>query len=93
MREIYLGKLIASIITGYLTTIVGFGAYSLIVNLIVGPKVGGWFFPTVNWWILMVVVVPPFLAITLALVLRLSARVKSTAAAQQASATIGALIH
>ena len=87
-REIYLGKLIASLIPGYLTTLVGFGVYSLIVNLIVGPRVGGWFFPTSEWWVLMVWVVPPFLALTLSVVLRLSARVKSSAAAQQASGLV-----
>ncbi|HMQ25383.1 MAG TPA: ABC transporter permease subunit [Acidimicrobiales bacterium] len=88
VKEIYLGKLIASLIPGYLTTLVGFGVYSLVVNLIVGPEVGGWFFPTQQWWILMLWVVPPFLALTLSLVLRLSARVKSTAAAQQASGLV-----
>jgi hypothetical protein len=36
----------------------------------------------------MLWVVPPFLALTLSLVLRLSAKVKSTAAAQQASALV-----
>jgi len=87
-REIYLGKLIASLVPGYLTTILGFGIYSLIVNLIVGPKVGGWFFPTTDWWVLMFWVVPPFLAITLSVVLRLSARVRSSAAAQQASGLV-----
>jgi ABC-type Na+ efflux pump permease subunit len=87
-REIYVGKLIASLIPGYVTTIVGFAAYSLVVNLIVGPQVGGWFFPTHAWWILMAWVVPPFLAITLSVVLRLSARVKSAAAAQQASGLV-----
>ena len=87
-REIYVGKLIASLTPGYVTTIVGFGAYSLMVNLIVGPEVGGWFFPTTEWWMLMLWVVPPFLALTLSLVLRLSARVKSTAAAQQASGLV-----
>ncbi len=86
--EIYLGKLIASLIPGYFTTLVGFGIYSLIVNLVVGPEVGGWFFPTTQWWMLMLLVVPPFLAIALSMVLRLSARVKSTAAAQQASGLI-----
>ncbi len=86
--EIYLGKLIASLIPGYFTTLVGFGVYSLIVNLVVGPEVGGWFFPTTQWWMLMLMVVPPFLAIALSMVLRLSARVKSTAAAQQASGLI-----
>jgi ABC-type Na+ efflux pump permease subunit len=88
VREIYLGKLIASLVPGYMTTLLGFGVYSLVVNLIVGPDVGGWFFPTTEWWILMLWVVPPFLALTLSLVLRLSARVKSTAAAQQASGLV-----
>lgn len=87
-REIYLGKVIASIVPGYLTTFVGFGAYSLIVNLLVGPEVGGWFFPTRQWWIMVLWVLPPFLAIALSIVLRLSARVKSTAAAQQASGLV-----
>ena len=36
----------------------------------------------------MLWVIPPFLAFTLSLVLRLSARVKSTAAAQQASGLV-----
>jgi ABC-2 type transport system permease protein len=88
VREIYLGKLIASLVPGYVTTVVGFGLYSLIVNTIVGPEVGGWFFPTQQWWVLMLWVVPPFLALTLSIVLRLSARVKSTAAAQQASGLV-----
>ena len=88
VREIYLGKLIASIVPGYLTTIIGFGVYSLLVNLIVGPGVGGWFFPTPQWWILMLWVVPPFLGLTLSVVLRVSAKVKSTAAAQQASGLV-----
>ena len=87
-REIYLGKLIASLVPGYATTLLGFGLYSLAVNLIVGPRVGGWFFPTREWWVLMLWVVPPFLAITLSVVLRLSARVKSAAAAQQASGLV-----
>jgi len=87
-RELYTGKLIASLVPGYLTTLVGFGVYSLVVNLIVGPHVGGWFFPTAQWWVLMFWVVPPFLAVTLSVVLRLSARVKSAAAAQQASGLV-----
>ncbi len=64
-RQIYFGKLIASLIPGYVTAAVGFAAYSLVVNLIVGPQLGGWFFPTGNWWILMLWVLPPFIAIAL----------------------------
>lgn len=87
-REIYAGKLIASLLPGYAATIGGFAVYSLVVNLIVGPQVGGWFFPTRDWWVLMLWVVPPFLALALSLVLRLSARVSSAAAAQQASGLV-----
>jgi ABC-type Na+ efflux pump permease subunit len=87
-REIYLGKLLASCIPGYLTVVVGFGLYSLLVNVIVGPEVGGWFFPTAQWWVMIGWVLPPFLAICLSLVLRLSAKVRSTAAAQQASGLV-----
>ena len=88
VREIYLGKLFASFVPGYVTTLVGFGCYALIVNLVVGPDAGGWFFPTPEWWVMMLWIIPPFLLLTLSLVLRLSARVKSTAAAQQASGLI-----
>lgn len=87
-REIYFGKLIASLLPGYLATLVGFGVYSIVVNTIVGPEVGGWFFPTGDWWILMFWVVPPFLALALSVILRVSGRVKSAAAAQQSSGLV-----
>ncbi len=37
-HEIYLGKLIASLLPGYATTIVGFGVYSLVVNPSSAPR-------------------------------------------------------
>ena len=40
IREIFLGKLAASLVPGYATTIVGFGIYALIVNTIVGSRRG-----------------------------------------------------
>ncbi len=88
VREIFAGKLLASIVPGYATTLIGFGIYSLVVNILVGPGAGGWFFPTPEWLMLMFWVVPPFLLFTLSIVLRLSARVKSTAAAQQAAGLV-----
>ncbi len=88
MKEIYFGKLIASLVPGYFITIVGFGLYSLVVNLTVGPKVGGWFFPTAGWFLLIILVIPPVIAIAIALVLRMSARMRSAAAAQQASSLV-----
>ncbi len=88
VREIYLGKILASFVPGYATTLIGFGSYSLVVNLLVGPLAGGWFFPTARWTVMMFWIIPPFLLLTLSLVLRLSARVRSTAAAQQASGLV-----
>ena len=88
VQEIYLGKLLASLIPGYVAGIAGFALYSLVVNLIVGPKIGGWFFPTTGWLILVLWVVPPFIAIALSLILRLSARVRSAASAHQASSLV-----
>lgn len=84
-REIYLGKLIASLIPGYVATVGGFAAYSLVVNAMVGPEIGRWFFPTADWLLLIFWVVPPFIAVALAVIVMISAKVKSTAAAQQAS--------
>jgi ABC-2 type transport system permease protein len=79
VKEIYVGKLIASLIPGYVAGIVGFGLYSIVVNVIVGSQLGGWFFPTAGWLILVLWVVPPFIAIALSLILRLSARVRDQA--------------
>ncbi len=88
INEIYVGKLIASLLPGYAAGIVGFALYSLVVNLIVGPQLGGWFFPTTGWLLLVLWVVPPFIAIALSLILGLSARVRSAAAAHQASSLV-----
>jgi ABC-2 type transport system permease protein len=89
-NEIYIGKLLASLIPGYIATFVGFTIYSLVVNLKVGPEVGGWFFPTAGWWLLILFVMPPFLAVALSVILWVSGRVRSTVAAQQ-SATLVSL--
>jgi ABC-type Na+ efflux pump permease subunit len=87
-EEIYVGKLISSLVPGYLATIAGFSIYALVVNLTVGPSLGGWFFPTPGWILLIVWVIPPFIAVALSMILRLSARVRSAAAAQQASSLV-----
>jgi ABC-2 type transport system permease protein len=88
VHEIYVGKLLASLIPGYAAGIIGFGLYSLVVNVIVGPQLGRWFFPTIGWLFLVLWVVPPFIAIALAMILRLSARVRSAASAHQASSLV-----
>jgi ABC-2 type transport system permease protein len=86
--ELYVGKLVASLLPGYATLFGGFALYSLMVNLLVGPHVGGWFFPTTEWWVLILWVMPPAMAVAIAAVLRVSGWVKSAAAAQQASSLV-----
>lgn len=83
VRELFVGKLMASFLPGYVTALAGFGSYSLLVNLIVGPEVGHWYFPTPTWLVMIALTIPAFLLIGLAIVVRVSARVSSTAAAQQ----------
>ena len=88
MREIYVGKLIASLVPGFLAALGGFAIYSLIVNWRVGPLFDGWFFPTMGWWVLIFWVMPPFLASAISVVVRVSSRVQSTVAAQQAATLV-----
>lgn len=86
--DIYLGKLIAALIPGYITAIGGLVLYSAVVNLIVATRTNGVTFPTGNWWIFMGWVMPPLIAMAVALIVSISARVTSGAAAQQASSLI-----
>lgn len=86
--EIYVGKLLAALLPGYVTAASGVIAYSVMVNLVLAPSGAGVFFPTGNWWIFVVWVIPPLLAMAIALILSLSSRVSSGAAAQQASSLI-----
>ncbi|MGB2758253.1 MAG: ABC transporter permease subunit, partial [Acidimicrobiia bacterium] len=87
-QSIYRGKLLATLIPAFVTEIVGFLIYSLVVNLIVGPKVGGWFFPTAQWWVMVLWMLPPFIAIAVCLIVIVSAKVSSAPAAQQLSSLI-----
>lgn len=88
IREIYIGKLIGSLVPGYIATLGGFAIYSLVVNTIAGPAMGGWFFPTAGWWLLILWVLPPFLAVALAIIVWVSGRMRSTAASQQAASLV-----
>jgi ABC-type Na+ efflux pump permease subunit len=88
VREIFLGKMLASVVPGFIATGAGFLVYSLLVNIKVGPLLGGWFFPTAGWWILIFWVVPPFIAVALSVILWVSSKVRSTAAAQQAATLV-----
>jgi ABC-2 type transport system permease protein len=86
--DFFIGKLITAFLPGYMTTIIGFTVYSFLVNATLASEVGYIFFPTRSWLILVLWVMPAFLALGLSLILRISSRVRSTAAAQQASSLV-----
>ncbi len=86
--SIYRGKLLATLVPAFITEIAGFLIYALVVNLIVGPDVGGWFFPTPQWWVMVLWMLPPFIAVTVCLIVIVSAKVSSAPAAQQLSSLI-----
>lgn len=88
IHEIYVGKLLASLAPGYAATLGGFAVYSLVVNVAAGPALGGWFFPTAGWWMLILWVLPPFLAVALSIIVWVSGRMRSTAASQQAASLV-----
>jgi ABC-2 type transport system permease protein len=62
--------------------------YTLVVNLLAGPAMGGWFFPTAGWWVLIFWVLPPFLAVAQSIIVWVSGRMRSTAASQQAASLV-----
>ncbi|MGZ4735304.1 MAG: ABC transporter permease [Acidimicrobiia bacterium] len=86
--DIYLGKLIAALIPGFLTAIGGLIVYSAVVNLIVSTRTNGVHFPAGNWWVFVLWVMPPLITVATALIVSISSRVTSGAAAQQASSLI-----
>jgi ABC-2 type transport system permease protein len=86
--DVYLGKLIAALVPGYITALSGLVVYSAVVNLIVSSRANGAFFPAGNWWVFMFWVMPPLIALAAALILSISSRVTSGAAAQQGSSLI-----
>ena len=54
-----------------------FGVYTILVNMLGNPLVGHWYFPTLNWWVLMLLLVPAVSVFVTACVVWVSARVSS----------------
>ncbi len=86
--EIFLGKLLAALVPGFVTAGAGLVTYSLVVNLMLSGRDGAAFFPMGNWWVFMFWLVPALIALAVTLIVTVSSRVTSGAAAQQASSLI-----
>ena len=56
--ELVLGKILGAVLPAVVVSWVCFVVYAILVNLLGNPLIGHLYFPTLNWWVLMLLVVP-----------------------------------
>ncbi len=71
------GKILGAVLPAVVVSWVCFGVYAVLVNVLGNPLVGRWYFPTLNWWVMMLLVVPAVSVFVTACVVWVSARVGS----------------
>lgn len=86
--ELVLGKIAASFVPAVAFTWFCFLIYAVIANVMGAPLVGGWYFPTTNWWALMLALVPAVALFVISLVVLVSAKVRGF---QEANAIGGSI--
>jgi ABC-type Na+ efflux pump permease subunit len=75
--ELVLGKILGAVLPAVAVSWVCFVVYSVLVNILGNPVIGRVYFPTLNWWVLMLLVVPAVSVFVTACVVWVSARVSS----------------
>jgi ABC-2 type transport system permease protein len=75
--ELVLGKILGAVLPAVVVSWVCFVIYAILVNLLGNPLIGHLYFPTLNWWVLMLLVVPAVAVFVTACVVWVSARVSS----------------
>jgi ABC-2 type transport system permease protein len=84
VNELLLGKIIASFLPTIILTLIVFGVYGYITNVLAYNTFGVYILPTIPW--IMMLVAAPFLAIaTISVVILVSSHVKGIKEAQQIS--------
>jgi ABC-2 type transport system permease protein len=71
------GKVVGSVVPAVAVSWVCFVVYTILVNVLGNPLVGNWYFPTLNWWVLMLLVVPAVSVFVTGCVVWVSTRVSS----------------
>ena len=87
--ELVTGKIAAAFIPTVIFTWACFAAYVAVVALLGIPVVGQWFFPTANWWALMLLLVPAVSLLVISIVVLVSAKARGF---QEANAIGGSVI-
>lgn len=75
--ELVLGKILGAVLPAVVVSWVCFVVYAVLVNILGNPLIGHLYFPTLNWWVLMLLVVPAVAVFVTACVVWVSARVSS----------------
>lgn len=75
--ELVVGKMLGAAVPSVALSWLCFFIYTALVNIFGNPLVGRFFFPTLNWWVLMILLVPAVAVFVTAAVAWVSARVNS----------------
>ncbi len=75
--ELVVGKILGAVLPAVVVSWVCFGVYAVLVNVLGNSLVGHLYFPTPNWWVMMLLVVPAVSVFVTACVVWVSARVDS----------------
>lgn len=81
-RELVLAKVLVSVIPSVLLSWIAFLVYTLLVNALGAPLMGGLFFPTWTWAILILAMVPLVAFLATCLIVAISGRSKTVQEAQ-----------
>ncbi|SDG79636.1 ABC-2 family transporter protein [Lentzea fradiae] len=87
-RELVLGKVLVSVVPSVLVTWVSFVVYTVVVNSLGASVMGGLFFPTWSWVVLVVVLVPLVSFLATSLIVAVSGRSKTMQGAQSTAVVI-----
>lgn len=87
--ELVVGKIAASFLPAVAFAWVCFGIYTAIVDVLGAPLVGQIFFPTLNWWALMLLLVPTVSLLVISVVVLISTKARGF---QEANAIGGSIV-
>lgn len=88
IRDLFAGKLLASFIPSYAAALGSFILCGIVVNVLAYPLFQGLVFPSVNWIVLMLWVIPAFTLTAILFSVLVSARSKSFQEAQQIAGVV-----
>jgi ABC-type Na+ efflux pump permease subunit len=88
IQSLFVGKTLSALLPTIALTLISFVAYGIIVDALAYPMFGKFIFPTTNWWVLLLWVIPMISATCILANVLISARVKTFQAANQLSGLI-----